>query len=272
MSLWDEDTKRILRNSPIASHLSDVDFEIFEKICETTGLNPFMRQIYAIARKEKKKLPTGQWVDETKISYQVSIDGAQAVAHRTGEFTGMQGPFWCGEDGVWKDVWTSKEFPFASKVTVMRAGHPYSSVALWSEYAQTTTDYKTGETKPTKMWASLPTTMLSKVARAAALRMAFPQQLGGLYEPAEMDHATQTRDHRDSSVKQDFRKRPDGYEPEPDVASRQVDDELTARIKSAKTRNELAALYSEVSQREDLPDVDAVLSFIKKRAEEVAKK
>lgn len=40
------------------------------------------------------------------------------------------------------------------------------------------------------MWAKMPETMIKKVAEVAALRMAFPDELGGLYSQDEMDQGT----------------------------------------------------------------------------------
>jgi hypothetical protein len=37
------------------------------------------------------------------------------------------------------------------------------------------------------MWASKPTTMIRKVALSQALREAFPDDMGGLYEPEEIN-------------------------------------------------------------------------------------
>jgi len=47
------------------------------------------------------------------------------------------------------------------------------------------TEYNTGKSA----WAKMPETMIKKVAEAAALRMAFPDDLGGIYATEEMDQA-----------------------------------------------------------------------------------
>lgn len=55
----------------------------------------------------------------------------------------------------------------------------------WSEPARAEVslkEYSTGKA----MWASKPETMIQKVAEAAALRMAFPDDLGGVYTDDEM--------------------------------------------------------------------------------------
>jgi hypothetical protein len=86
-------------------------------------------------------------------------------------------------------VWLSKEPPAAAKVTVLRNGAPYSAVALFSEYAQTTKDGNL-----TQMWRDKGALMIAKCAEALALRKAFPQDLSGIYtaeEMAQADNSTQ---------------------------------------------------------------------------------
>ena len=58
-------------------------------------------------------------------------------------------------------------------------------------------EYNTGKA----MWAKMPETMIKKVAEAAALRMAFPDELGGLYAQEEMDQANPEVKNTVQSVK-----------------------------------------------------------------------
>lgn len=133
------------------------------------GLDVFTRQIYMLQR-------GGRW------GIQVSIDGLRLVAERTQKYAGQLGPFWCGPDGQWLDVWLSKTPPSAARVAVLRAdfAEPLWAVARWDSYSQ--------PSSPT--WKNMGDLMLAKCAEALALRRAFPQDLSGLYVAEEMEQAT----------------------------------------------------------------------------------
>lgn len=169
----------------IADGASDDELALFIYQCQRTGLDPFARQIYSIQRqvydpKQNRKI--------SKMSTQVSIDGLRLIAERTGKYAGQIGPFWCGPDNVWVDVWTSKEYPSAAKVGVIRADfkEPLFSIALWSEYAPLF------EGKVSQMWAKFPAHLLAKCAEALSLRRAFPQELSGLYTSEEMSQSEES--------------------------------------------------------------------------------
>jgi phage recombination protein Bet len=168
----------------VAKGCTDLELELFIKQCERTGLDPFARQIYAVKRWDSQ---ARQEVMQT----QVSIDGLRSLAADTEEAAGQDGPFWCAQDGTWRDVWLGTDPPRAAKVTVLRrkpgsvATAVYTGVALWDSYCQTTK-----EGRPTKMWAQMGPEMLAKCAEALALRKAFPQSLSGLYTGDEMGQAS----------------------------------------------------------------------------------
>jgi phage recombination protein Bet len=197
------------------------DQMVFLHVAQRTGLDPFARQIHMIGRKDKE---TGA----KKWTIQTAIDGFRVVSERHPQYAGVLDAEWCGDDGVWRDVWVGKKPPVAARFTVIRRGweHPVRAVAHYDEYVQTKYN---GE--PNSMWATKPAHMLAKCAEALARRRAFPQDLASVYTDEEMAHV----DNPPRVIIQPEREQ--SAEPEPDW------DALIAQHEQAGDRDQLAALW-----------------------------
>ncbi|MBM7796860.1 phage recombination protein Bet [Pseudoglutamicibacter cumminsii] len=153
---------------------SPADVAILFHQAKRTGLDPFKREIYMITRKTK---------DGTrKPTIQTGIDGFYAIARRAaaadGTTFGIPETYWCGNDGVWRDVWLPSQPPAAAKVVVTRGDATFTTVALTREYMA-----------PGPMWQKMPARMIAKCAEALAIRKAFPDVTSGLYTSEEMAQA-----------------------------------------------------------------------------------
>ena len=167
LALWTPEQTQLI-STTIAPGCSNDELRLFAYACQRTGLDPFSKQIYAIKR-------------GGKMTIQAGIDGLRSIAERTGQLDGSE-TLWCGDDGVWTDVWLGNKPPAAAKTTIWRkgAGHPFTGVARFQ-------DYNAGQ----GLWTKMGATMIAKCSEALALRKAFPADLSGVYSTDEMDQAVE---------------------------------------------------------------------------------
>lgn len=178
-NFWDDKQRAALAVLGIKS-ASNGELAVFFHYCQRTGLDPFSRQIYMIARREKQD---GQWVEKQTI--QVGIDGFRVIRDRIADRAGLdveyEDTIWYDADGQPHDVWLSPEPPVACRVVVIKGGRRFPGVVRTAAYAAVNKD---GEM--VAQWRTQPDHMIEKCAEAFALRRAFPNDLGGLYIDDEM--------------------------------------------------------------------------------------
>lgn len=167
----------------VAKGANDSEFTMFANFCQTTGLNPFKKEIWFIKTKSNLQMMTG-------------INGFLAIANQMKEFDGME----VVEGGTPMTIKLKKNndniesivVPEYIEVKAYRKDRKFPSVAraYWSEYAKTLiTEYGY-----LSIWAKMPRVMLAKCAKSMALREAFPQQLNGLYTVEEMPPEYELKD------------------------------------------------------------------------------
>lgn len=156
----------------IAIGATQDELALFIGICKRTGLDPLQKQVYFIK-------------SAGRVMVQISVDGFRVIAQRSGDYAGQDEPVFAEDE---------KGEITKCKVTVYRwhgeTRYPAGvGVAYWDEYS-----------KPSQTWKQMPHTMISKVAECIALRKAFPNDLGGLYEPAEIAQQQLEVDAIDATV------------------------------------------------------------------------
>ena len=231
------DEKLAVVRSVIAPDAPDDVLDLYFERCKIAGCDPFSKMIYCINRPSKPRSGEKPNRADGKIdrwSFQSSIDLFRSIADQSGEYTGQVGPFWCGEDGVWTDVWLARKHPAAAKVGVLKRTFTDTlwAVARWDSYVQTDWDGN-----PSGLWKTHGDVMIAKTAEALALRKAFPQKLQGLYTSDEMSQAD--RGERDERPAQVVSTSPTVTVPQPALVTAKAD------APRAKSPTELAALFDD---------------------------
>ena len=169
----DYDQKKVdLIKRTICKGATDDELQLFIQACKKTGLDPFMRQIFAVKR----------WDSAAKrevMTIQTGIDGYRLIADRTGRYAPGRNPEFTYDDQG--NLRSAKAY--IKKKTPDGKWHEVSSEAFWDEYVQTTKDGT-----PTHFWKNKGHIMLSKCAETSALRKAFPAELSLIHVQAEEAH------------------------------------------------------------------------------------
>lgn len=153
IQLSDQDISLLTRLLPGLEKAKPDERNFFLAYCHRVGLDPFLRLIHPI-------------IVQGRLQVQVGIDGWLALAERTGQFGGIDGPYYCGEDGNWTDFWLGKQPPVGCRVGVYRRGfrQPVWAVVRYSEFCVSSNPN----------WRDRPCRMLEVRATCQAIRKAFP--------------------------------------------------------------------------------------------------
>lgn len=172
------DELQTIKNT-ICRGVNDTEAALFIETCKSTGLNPFLHQIWAIPRNVKVG---DRW--EKQMTIQVGVDGYRVIrdrlvdAHGNALFDGMEGPQWSDDNGrSWSDYWDSPKPPKLARVAIYRKGisRPFVAQARWDAYVQ-----KEQGGQPNSMWRTMGAEQLAKCAEVLALRRAFPADMNAL--------------------------------------------------------------------------------------------
>lgn len=163
---WPQITKEDVRKFFCAA-ATDTEVALFLRICELSHLNPFKREAYIVKY--------GQNPASILTGYEVYLKRAE----KSQKWDGMK-------------VWTEGSLnghasppTLIAKIEIYRKDwtHPFCHEVEYSEYVQRKQDGS-----PNKFWNEKPKTMLKKVVVSQGLRLAFPDEVGGLpYTEEEVD-------------------------------------------------------------------------------------
>jgi hypothetical protein len=142
-----------------AKELNDSEFQLVVAEGNSRGLSVLNREIVGIKFRGV-------------MSTMVTLAGVRKLAERTGLIRGVEGPYWCGPDKKWHEVWLGSTPPVAAKFLIYRADsdRPVTAVATWEERAQYFFKDNKRQLGPT--WAAMPALMLGKCAESDCYKRA----------------------------------------------------------------------------------------------------
>jgi len=173
---WSKERRDLVKRT-VAPDATDAELEMFLHIASRSGLDPLRKQIHFMKH-------------GGRVTIVADINGLQARAAREADFEGIaHACVYEGEDFVFnhktQEVEKHVSNPFATKgkllgawAIVYRKGmKPFADVSRFDEFLNANNS----------LWRSKPAVMMDKVAKSRALRLAYPEQLGNVYESAEVD-------------------------------------------------------------------------------------
>lgn len=180
VAIWD-DSKSVTEFRKIFfEDLNDTEFKMVVGMGMATGLNPFMRELYATVY--NKDNPS-----KRKVSIFIGRDGYRKAAAQHKDYD-----YHLAEAVYSNDKLLIKNGRIDHQVTtpakkqrgmlvgaycVIKRKSATQEIHHYVDFGE----YNTGK----NVWASKPATMIKKVAEAQGLRMAFPDLFGGTYDSSE---------------------------------------------------------------------------------------
>ncbi len=176
--VWSNEQKDLIKKT-VATDATDAELAMFLHIASKAGLDPLQKQIHFTKR-------------QGRVTVIAAIDGLRARAARERDFKGILSGVVCQKDDFEFDATVGRVVKhifnaFGDRgpikgawATVEREGMlPFTALVRFEEFNQ--------PQSPT--WRQMPSVMISKVSESTALRKAYPEQFGSIYERAEMSQA-----------------------------------------------------------------------------------
>ena len=173
-------TPKIVQDYIVGSNaqITMPEFKMFTELCKVRGLNPFLREAYCIkySNNTPATIVVGKDAILKRAVLNAKYNGMKSgiiVLNESGDVIERKGTFKLDSEqlvGGWAEVFRKD---WENSI--------YCSVSL-TEAIQ-----KKGNGEPNSNWSKQPATMIEKVAKVRALREAFVEDLGGMYEAEEMN-------------------------------------------------------------------------------------
>lgn len=168
---------------PNASNINSVIMAL--SYCRARKLDPFKRVVHIVPIWNKD---LGRMID----TVWPGIGELRTTAFRTSEYAGRDRTVF-GPDITQKVGSVDMTFPEWAQVSVYRVikGQRVEFAGPQVYWLETYATVSRKDDSPNDMWKNRPRGQIDKCAEAAALRAAFPEEIGGDYIPEEIEHRNQ---------------------------------------------------------------------------------
>jgi phage recombination protein Bet len=158
----------VLLRNVIAKDCTESEFKMMMYMAGVYGLDPLLKQIWAVKRNEK-----------TPAIIFVGRDGMLAIAHRSGQFDGINSGVNYEKDAAGKEL----PRPVSAWCEIWRKDmtHSFKTEVRFDEYEQ-----PIPMSGRPGLWQTKPSVMIIKVAESVCLRKAFV--VSGVYDPDEISN------------------------------------------------------------------------------------
>ena len=159
--------------------LTDQEIMYFMAMCKARQLNPFIREVYLIK------------YGSTAAQIVVGRDAYQKRATKHKMYNGMETGIWIERNDTGEIIKRNGSILSITKETLLGGWckvyrkdweHPIEVEVNFNEYVG-----KKSDGTVNSQWSGKPVTMIVKVAESQALRKAFVDELGGMYETDEFN-------------------------------------------------------------------------------------
>jgi len=174
VTIWNDDKSLEEVKKLFAPNLTNIEFSMFVQMGKATGLNPFLREIWAVKFGNN---PAQIFVG--RDGYRKSAQSYPKYDYHYAEAV-YSNDYFKSQDGVYHHEFNLKDrgelVGAFCNVKRKDSTRPISVFVEFKEY-----DLKQS------IWKTKPATMIKKVAESQALRMAFQEKFAGTYEENELD-------------------------------------------------------------------------------------
>lgn len=187
---WGEPTQMAEIKKLYAKDLTDEEFQIFVGIGQSTGLNPFLREIWAVKYGGKAAS-----IFIGRDGYRKAAQANPEYDYHTSDAVYSKDTFKVRNGEIEHDYAQGDRGNLVGAYSVVKRRSATKAIYVYVQFVEYYQGHKdsSGKIKNTSygkpmgptLWDTKPATMIAKVAEAQALRMAFQEIFAGTYSEAE---------------------------------------------------------------------------------------